>query len=183
MIENFEKALDFTLRHECVFEAGHEGDLNFVATEDVAGDNGGVTKYGIDETDHPDVAIAALNLEEATEIYREGEWRAVEGDALPAGLDIALFDTAVNLGTGRAVILLQRALVACGWGLVVDGDLGPATMNAALHHPAGDVWARLLQERTAFYQNIALSHPTMAKFLKGWLARVNDLRALLTGQA
>ncbi len=45
-------------------------------------------------------------------IYRLQYWNAVAGDEMPAGLDFALFDFAVNSGSGQAVKDFQRVLNA-----------------------------------------------------------------------
>ncbi|MHA6692726.1 glycosyl hydrolase 108 family protein [Devosia sp. A449] len=55
----------------------------------------------------PKAEVKALNLASVTPIYRKNYWDAVRGDDLPAGLDLALFDFAVNSGPGRAAITLQ----------------------------------------------------------------------------
>src|SRR5689334_4271744 len=54
--------------------------------------------------------VRALSQEEAGEIYRREYWDKVQGDALPAGVDYAVFDFGVNSGTVRAIVSLQRAL-------------------------------------------------------------------------
>jgi lysozyme family protein len=182
MQSNFSSSLAFVLRHECVYAAGHDNDSNFVVCEDVPGDTGGLTKYGIDAADHPGVDIRGLTLEEATAIYRDGEWTHCLCDQLPEGVDTAVFDCAVNNGVPVAGILLQRALLARGFGVVVDGEVGPATVWAAtaacvnLKHA---LIGQLLQLRRNRYADIVLHHPGDARFLKGWLARVDDLEKFL----
>jgi lysozyme family protein len=179
MQTNFAPSLSFVLRHECVYAPGHDNDLNFVITEDVPGDSGGTTKFGIDAASHPGVDIRGLTLDQATEIYRNGEWTRCRCDDLPKGLDTAIFDCAVNNGIIVAGILLQRSIVACGYGVVVDGEIGAQTVRLSnlIHGP--DLMARLLQARRQRYTDIVLHHPTDAKFLKGWLARVDDLERFL----
>jgi len=102
MKENFAPSLEFVLRHECVYEAGHDNDLNFVVCENVPGDSGGLTKYGIDAANHPGVDIRNLTLEGATDIYQCGEWTECHCDELPKGIDTATFDCAVNNGAAVA---------------------------------------------------------------------------------
>lgn len=179
MEDNFAPSLGFVLRHECVYEQGHEGDLDFVICENVPGDTGGCTKYGIDAADHPGVDIPRLTLDEASGIYREGEWRLCRCDDLPKGLDTSIFDCAVNNGVIVAGILLQRAIAACGYGVVVDGEVGPQTVRAATLADGPELLARLLQLRRQQYTDIVLHHPADAKFLKGWLARLDDLERFL----
>jgi lysozyme family protein len=184
MIDNFAASLKFVLNHECVFPRGDDGDLLHVITENVCGDAGGITKYGIDAKDHPGVNIQALTLDQATGIYRAGEWTACRCDDLPKGLDTSVFDCAVNCGGIVAGILLQRALLPFGFMLSVDGEIGNKTVSAAiaecnLVQGPHDVIEQFLQLRRQRYADIVLHHPADAKFLKGWINRVNDLDAFI----
>ena len=110
-------------------------------------DPGGATKYGIDQRSHPNVDIKNLTAEEATDIYWN-EWVKDGCEHLPAPLDWLFFDAAVNCGLGRA----QQFL------------------NASARDPK-----KFQQERSDFYNRLAEQKPRLAKFKKGWLARVNDL--------
>lgn len=69
--------------------------------------------------------VKALALPEAAQIYRARYWDKVRGDSLPAGIDLAVFDCAVNQGVGRAIRLLQEAA-----RVKVDGVIGPRTLEA-----------------------------------------------------
>ena len=83
-----------------------------------------------------------------------------------------LFDMGVNMGSNRAVRILQAELNRYAWaGLVVDGRTGPLTLAAANAAPdAGLVyWLRLGSE--AFYNELAAEHPVMRQYLNGWLRR------------
>lgn len=182
MNDNFIPSLEFVLRHECAYAPGHNGDLDFVACEDVPGDAGGCTKFGIDAASHPGVDIPGLTLGEATALYRDGEWTGCRCDQLPAGIDTAVFDCAVNNGVAVSGILLQRAVLACGFGVLVDGEIGALTVRAATACCAQrrqDLTGQLLQLRRNRYADIVLHHPGEAKFLKGWLNRVDDLERFL----
>jgi lysozyme family protein len=61
-------------------------------------------------------------------------WRALHADYLPCGVDLAAFDAAVNYTPRVGVLMLQKALEACGAeiGQVEAGLVGPDTINAAL---------------------------------------------------
>jgi len=182
MKDNFNSSLGFVLHHECVYAPGHEGDSQFVVSENVPGDTGGLTKFGIDAASHPGVDIGGLTLDEATALYHDGEWAGCRCDDLPEGIDTAAFDCAVNNGTIVAGLLFQRALLACGFGVVVDGEMGPATVRAATAccvQRRQDLMGELLQLRRNRYVDIVLHHPADEKFLKGWLARVDDLERFL----
>lgn len=73
--------------------------------------------------------VAALTEDEAATIYAANYWAAVAGDDLPAGIDLAVFDCAVNQGVGRAIRILQGALNMSG--VALDGHMGPVTLRAA----------------------------------------------------
>ena len=60
--------------------------------------------------------VRNLSIKEAGEMYHARYWQAVHADDLPAGLDLAMFDYAVNSGPARAIKTLQQAL-----GLTPDG--------------------------------------------------------------
>ncbi|WP_425352623.1 glycosyl hydrolase 108 family protein [Methylobacterium terrae] len=51
--------------------------------------------------------VKALTVAIVAPLYRRRFWDAIQGDALPAGRDHALFDVAVNGGPKRAAIGLQ----------------------------------------------------------------------------
>lgn len=111
---------------------------------------------------------------EVTDIYRRQYWDKIQGDRLPPGIDLVVFDACVNSGPSQATKWLQRAL-----GTVkVDGDLGEATVAAAIAHPdhcalIADICAR----RLGMLQNLS----TWDVFGRGWSGRVTRVRT--TGQA
>jgi lysozyme family protein len=122
-----------TLKKALVINFGHEGGYVNAKT-----DRGGPTKYGItigtlsrfygrqatvDE-------VKNLTLAVAEEIYRRFYWPMAGCDQLPAGLDYAMFNTAVMSGPSRGVKILQIVLQAYGlYNEKIDGHFGPATMN------------------------------------------------------
>ncbi len=103
-------------------------------------------------------------MSEIEAIYRALYWNPVEGERLPAGLGLSLFDSAVNLGVRRATMLLQTAL-----GVTQDGAIGPVTLGAASRVALDMLLARLASEREAFYQRCA----NFTVFGRGWLNRSN----------
>lgn len=112
------------------------------------------------------------------EFYRREFWRPWERHGLPERLAAKLFDTAVNMGVGRAAKLLQTALNALGpvVRLVVDGAIGPRTLDALgliLDTPAGEgrVLDAYAEAQAGHYRAIVKAKPSQAKFLKGWLRR------------
>lgn|GEM_PF-1663759 len=172
----FLRAIAFILPHEESFARGHWGDENFVVAENVSGDSGGWTKYGIDASSHPGVDIQNLTRDQAIEIYWQ-EWCKYRIEELPEKIAISQFDVRVN--GGYAVKWLQRALNGvCGARLDVDGVMGPATLAAASRCDQDAVVRYFIQERDARFESIATG--PRAKFLAGWKARDRDLERFLS---
>jgi len=113
--------------------------------------------------------VRALSEAEARAIYRAHYWNAVHGDELPAGIDLAVFDAAVNSGRRRAALWLQGALAV--WP---DGVIGPQTLRAArAAKDRADVIGRICNLRLAFLQGL----PHWPEFRGGWSRRVQEVRA------
>jgi lysozyme family protein len=112
--------------------------------------------------------VRALTPAAVAPIYRRAYWDRIRGDDLPAGIDYAAFDFAVNSGVTRAVMALQRAL-----DVADDGRPGPLTLAAASREPAAGVVARLSAERLAFLRRLS----TWPVFGRGWQRRVEEVRA------
>src|SRR5215204_6417735 len=94
-------------------------------------DPGGATNKGVTQRVYDDWRrrqglpardVRQLEGSEMQAIYEAGYWLPPRCDLLQTPLDLVQFDTAVNMGNGRAVRMLQTVL-GCG----VDGDFGPAT--------------------------------------------------------
>ena len=161
--ENFERCLALTLR----YEGGYS---------DHPLDPGGATNMGITRATLAGVRgrpvakseVMALTRAEAAGIYRRLFWARIAGDALPPGVDAALFDFAVNSGCTRAVRALRR-IVGAG-----DGDTVDAATIARLDacDPRA-VITGLCRGRRAFLQRLR----TFSAFGKGWSARVVAVEA------
>jgi lysozyme family protein len=145
-------------------------------------DPGGPTNFGITIADYAAFKgravtaadVRAMPLADAKAIYRVKYWSALLCDALPAGLDYALFDYGVNSGTARAAKVLQRLL-----GLTDDGRMTRAVVSAAQAHDPADLIARLCDERLAFLKRLA----TWPVFGAGWGRRVAEVRAAALAMA
>jgi lysozyme family protein len=115
--------------------------------------------------------VKVIGDDEVHAIYASDYWLPPRCDRLDSPLDLVQFDTAVNMGVGRAVRFLQASL-SCG----VDGDFGPATERAVAACDAGTVVADYCKHREAFYRGLVQKNPKLGVFLKGWLNRLNSLR-------
>lgn len=139
-------------------------------------DPGGPTNYGITLADYRRYVMAdataadirAMKLGDASRIYRTKYWDALRCDALPAGLDYAVFDYGVNSGIVRAAKVLQRTL-----GLPVNGVVGEAELAAVRRHFTADLIVRICDERLAFLKSLK----TWPVFGKGWGRRVAEVKS------
>lgn len=102
---SFESAIEFSLKWE-----GYKSDD--------AGDPGGRTIFGISSKSHPMEVEEMWDLpknkalDQAKEIYRKEYWDAARCGDFPEPFDMIIFDTAVNMGVGRAKSLLANVK---GW--------------------------------------------------------------------
>jgi lysozyme family protein len=177
----FLRAIEFILPHEEDFLRGHWGDEAFVVTENVSGDDGGATKFGIDAASHPGVNIQALTRAGAIAIYH-AEWMAHDLDAMPDKIAICCEDVWVN--GGHAWLWLQNAInessPSTSPRLDLDGEMGPQTLAAAKTCDQPAVVRAYLQERDQRFDSLAASHSNDRQFLDGWLQRDKDLASFLT---
>lgn len=162
----FDICLDAVLRHEGGY-ADHPDDP------------GGATNMGITHqtlarwrnispwTALPKSAVRALTRAEAALIYRANYWDRCQAGQLPAGLDLAVFDFAVNSGPDRAVRTLQAVL-----DVTVDGQIGPMTLAACAARDISGLINALCERRLQFLKRL----PTFASFGTGWTRRVAAVR-------
>jgi lysozyme family protein len=131
MRANWERSLALIFRHE----GGYS---------DHPSDPGGATNLGITRAVLAEwrgrpvtkAEVKALTKAEAAKIYEAKYWVPAACDRLPTGLDLAVFDCAVNQGLGRAVKLLQTAA-----RVKVDGKIGPITLDAVKPELLGEFMA------------------------------------------
>lgn len=69
--------------------------------------------------------IRNLSQKTAADIYKKNYWDKIAGDVLPAGIDYAVFDFAINSGPARAAKALQKIA-----GTSQDGLIGDQTLSA-----------------------------------------------------
>ncbi len=163
----FVDALPFVLR----WEGGYVNHPN---------DPGGATNKGVTQKvydtwrNKQGLAVAdvrSLAESELQAIYEGGYWMPPRCDALPSPLDQVQFDTAVNMGVGRAVRFLQQAV-----GAEVDGAFGTGTERCVAGCDTGAALLAYCNARESYYRDLAVRNPKLAVFLKGWMNRLNALR-------
>ncbi|ODT68572.1 MAG: hypothetical protein ABS75_20105 [Pelagibacterium sp. SCN 63-23] len=143
-------------------------------------DPGGATNMGITHKtlarwrrvspwwDLPKTEVQRLTRAEASDIYRALYWDLCRAGDLPPGIDLALFDYAVNSGPDRAIRALQALL-----GVAVDGLVGPLTIAAAAQANAAQIVNALSDRRLGFLRGLV----SFSIFGRGWTSRVTAIRA------
>ena len=152
-------------------------------------DRGGPTNFGITlataRASGYQGDMRDLPLSTARAIYQRQYIIAPKFDqvlAIHEGIGTELIDTGVNMGPATAVRFLQRALnVFNARGvkypdLIVDGQLGPASLNALRAYlgwrgtEGGAVMLKTLNALQAVrYIEIAEGNPTQEDFVYGWI--------------
>lgn len=145
-------------------------------------DHGGRTMKGVTQSVY-DAYLAGKgqahkdvkNIPEAevAEIYRNGYWLKAHCDKLASELAFCHFDTAVNMGTNRAIKILQRAT-----GCSDDGVFGEQTLAACAAIDEKKAFTEYCKVRETLYRSFA-QRPNQQKFLKGWMNRLTSLRRSL----
>jgi len=112
--------------------------------------------------------VRALSLDEAVSIWKRNYWDVAMCDRLPAGLDYAMFDYALNSGPKKAVKDLQRALGPLYTG-ALDGVMGALTLDAVrkVNNLPGLI-ETLCELRFAFIKSLK----TFSTFGRGWTRRI-----------
>lgn len=147
----------------------HEGGL----VDDPA-DPGGLTNRGISLRSYPELGPAGirdLTADQARAIYRSDWWDRYFLGEMPAPVAVKMLDLAVNMGIRSATRCLQRALVAMGRPVDMDGVLGAQTRAAARGVAAGDLATALRGQAVAHYDELVRDNPKFTKFAAGWRAR------------
>ncbi|WP_170324820.1 holin-associated N-acetylmuramidase [Ruegeria arenilitoris] len=159
-------------------------------------DPGGATKYGV--TIHTmrrlgldlsgDGAINSadvrlLSKSQAVDIFVQHYFELPRLSLLPMILHPSVFDMYVNAG-GQAVKILQRLLREMGFGVTVDGIVGPKTARACEN--AADPDPVALRDaygvaRRNFYFRLADNRPASRKYARsraggkgGWIRRAEE---------
>ncbi len=112
---------------------------------------------------------------EVNGIYRARYWNVCRCDDLPQGLDLVVFDSAVQHGPARAIKWLQYCVA-----VAVDGVCGDQTLFAVkqcvLDRRVNELIEDYMDGRAAFYQGIIARDPSQKVFQRGWANRMNTLQ-------
>jgi lysozyme family protein len=108
-----------------------------------------------------------ISDQDVHDLYKQLYWDKIHGDDLPAGIDYAVFDSAVNMGVGRAAKLIQEAA-----GVTADGVIGSGTMQAIEKQNHRDLLQKFSHLKEVFYRSLG----TFPTFGVGWLRRVAEVK-------
>ena len=161
MSNKFSEALEVILHHE-------GGYVNHPK------DPGGETNLGVTKRVYEDFGgtkdMKELTKEDVEPIYKKNYWDRVKGDDLPEGLDLCIFDFAVNAGPGRAAKFIQRLVKT-----TVDGGIGPNTLKCindhVEHYGVSTAIDQYQSERQNYYESLS----NFETFGRGWTRRVDEV--------
>ena len=161
MSNKFSEALEVILHHE-------GGYVNHPK------DPGGETNLGVTKRVYEDFGgekeMKDLTKEDVEPIYKKNYWDRVKGDDLPEGLDLCIFDFAVNAGPGRAAKFIQRLVKT-----TVDGGIGPNTLKCindhVEHYGVSTAIDQYQSERQNYYESLS----NFETFGRGWTRRVDEV--------
>jgi lysozyme family protein len=112
--------------------------------------------------------VKALKPADVAPIYETRYYNAAHANDCPTGVDLIVFDEAVNQGVGRAIKSLQKCA-----GVAADGAWGPKTKAAVDAMAPAALIDAIAADREAFYRSL----PTFGHFGKGWLSRLARTKA------
>ena len=153
MKDNFDECLKMLLHHE-------GGYVNHPK------DPGGETNLGVTKRVYEKWGgtkdMKDLTVEDVAPIYKKEYWDRCKCDDLESGVDWAVFDWAVNSGTGRAAKAIQKIC-----GASQDGAIGPKTLALIGTQNTEYVIEEFGKIRQDFYESLK----TFDTFGKGWTRR------------
>jgi len=166
----FEKALQFVLQNE----GGFVNHLN---------DRGGATNMGITIHTLSDYLgrqatieeVQNLSLKTVFDIYKKNYWDILRLDRVQhQNLAMALFDQAVNRGTGRVARQIQSIVK-----VKADGIIGPISLKAINTSDPKKTLIEFIKETQNSYLSIVRNDSSQVIFLQGWMRRSHKLMDMI----
>lgn len=190
-------AFDYAAKETLGLEGGNSNDPD---------DRGGETNYGVTQKTLQDALnrgiisgikhVSQLTPDLVKTIFKEDYWKKIQLDKV-YNLFVAaeIFDTAVNSGPGKAVIIAQMALDYLGEVVTIDGVMGPQTISLLNKWGARDERALLVALNGFQFIHFVLivddkdlidkmatmvrASSDQTKFSRGWTKRVSFYREKL----
>lgn len=167
---SFKSAIEMALKHE-----------GYYSNDPV--DRGGPTKFGITlatlsiyrKAPVSEAMVKELTLDEALKVYQALYWDPMLLEQVnDHRLSSIILDQAINRGCVAVTRKLQRLL-----GVGVDGIMGPRTIAALNLVDAKSFGLKFCFDAQMSYIEICYKDPTQLKFLRGWIARTQELLQLV----
>jgi len=158
--DNFNACIPITLLEEGGYCVDDGGPTNYGITHATLAKWRGVADCTADE-------VKALTKDDAIEIYRAKYWIPSRCADLPRGVDLVIFDFAVNSGPVVALKHLQKVV-----GVKDDSSIGPVTLGALKAIDPKDLINRLSADRLEFLQSLGV----WGQYKGGWTKRVEEVR-------
>jgi len=153
--------------------------------ENVPGDAGGPTKYGITLKDWQQYGydinhdglinatdVSLISYDDALKLCKEEYWDIFRADTIKnQSVANAIVDFAYNCGRGMGK-KIQTII-----GANPDGAFGPITISKINNYPnQRELFEKIQEVRKNRYLDIVKANPSQNKFLKGWMNRTNSLK-------
>jgi lysozyme family protein len=170
------KALAVIFGHEGGFTEDPDDNGNWTGGKPGAGILKG-TKFGISAASYPNEDIKGLTLERAGQLYGRDFWSPLRlSEINNQTIATEIFDTAVNCGAGTAAMIAQKSVNMTNYpdpDIVVDGNIGPATIAAINSHRSPKSYYKALNGfQFMHYEKIWENDPRKEKYMRSWLSRV-----------
>ncbi|HEY2345974.1 MAG TPA: glycosyl hydrolase 108 family protein [Xanthomonadaceae bacterium] len=112
--------------------------------------------------------VKALTKDSVAPIYQALYWNVARCGDCPPGVDLMVFDEAVNQGPGRAIRSLQQAL-----GVTADGSFGPRTLASLDKADPATTIKAMAAICEAYYRSLT----NFPRYGHGWLNRLRTTTA------
>lgn len=124
----------------------------------------------------PPVPVQNITYGDAKDFYYEAFWKPNQYEDLPDNVSYIVADNAVNAGPSTANKILQKSV-----GADADGIIGPKTKKAVESYykktGGGTLESELLNGISDNYMRVVQAKPEKARYIKGWMNRVEKLRS------
>lgn len=151
--------------------------------EDVEGDSGGPTKYGVilsewvksgyDKDGDGDIDkfdLMKINADDAIKIAKTHYWDKLKADQINnQSVAEILVDSAYNQGIGFTIPMIQKII-----GVNADGIVGNGTLTSINSNDPKSLFDKIKKARLDRYDWIVKTYPKNQKFYKGWINRLNS---------
>jgi len=141
----------------------------------------GVTQRAFEAfTGQPGASVFDMTDDQRRDIYYQNYWLPSGAGKIAAmdkpKLALCHFVTAVNTGMKPAAKMLQRAVRAPAFPLVVDGAIGPKTLDAIADVEDREAATKYTGQLVRHYRALAEAREDLRPNLKGWLLRVTAIQ-------